>query len=134
MAKIVTYNGGTEHFYASSKPTELEKGEKYEVMTEEVNDFHTEYTFKGVKGKYNSCWFDEVEVTKPVFMAIGNKIPELGKRYACHKIGEINGYLGINENVVLIGWMTSIVEDITYMGNNIYNITTTNSIYIVRIN
>ncbi len=61
MAKTVRYNGGKLSFYGCTDPKKLRKGKKYKVIAEDVMDWQTDYTLKGVKGEFNSCWFDEVQ-------------------------------------------------------------------------
>lgn len=60
-------------------------------------------------------------------MAISHELPIIGKKYFCHKIEFING------QPKLISWATSPVKTINHMGNNIYQIVTCNSIYIVNV-
>ncbi len=130
MAKIVCYNGGTESFYICTRPTDLVRGKKYEVVSEDDLGWQTDYTLKGVKGHFNSCWFDEVsdEVSsRKTFMAIAHTVPMVGKRCDCYKIEFVNG------QPELIGLLTSTVKEIMDMGNNIYQVTTCNSVYIVQV-
>lgn len=58
--RIVRYNGETRSYYGCSSPKDLVVGQKYEVLSEDVKDWQTNYTLKGVKGYFNSVWFDEV--------------------------------------------------------------------------
>ena len=126
MAKIVRYNGGTESYCGCSKPTELVIGKEYEVVAENVRKCQTDYTLKGVKGYFNSVWFDEIELSR-VFMALALTTPVVGKRCECAKIEVVNG------KPKLIGWNTSTVREVSDMGNNIYRVVTCNSTYIVQV-
>ena len=127
MAKKVRYNGGTASYYGCTNPTNLVVGEEYEVIISKDLGWQTNYTLKGVVGEFNSVWFDEVASDENVYMAISHEIPEIGKRYSCYKIEFING------RPKLIGWSTSTVKGINYLGNNIYQVTTNNSVYIVNV-
>lgn len=129
MAKKVRYNGGTLSYYGCSDPTKLVMGKEYEVVLARDRGWQTDFTLKGVDGEYNSLWFDEVSSSNDnVYMAIAHEIPEIGKRYSCFKMEFINGLPNF------IGWSTSIVEKIDYIGNNIYQVTTCNSVYLVNVN
>lgn len=127
MAKKVRYNGGTLSYYACSDPTNLVIGKEYEVVISKDRVWQTDYTLKGVNGEFNSVWFDEVFSNDKVYMAIANEVPVIGKRYSCYKIEFING------QPKLVDWSTSTVQGINHMGNNIYQVTTRNSVYIVNV-
>lgn len=128
MAKIVRYNGGTMSYYGCSEPTELIVGKEYEVISANDRGWQTDYTLKGVKGYFNSVWFDNVNsATENTFMALARTVPIVGERYECSKLEFVNG------QPKLIGWSTSVVKKISDMGNNIYRVTTCNSTYIVQV-
>ena len=127
MSKIVRYNGGTQCYYDCSEPANLIVGKEYEVVLSRDRGSQTDYTLKGVKGEFNSVWFDEVFSNDNVYMAIAHKIPKVGERYHLYKMNIINNRL------CWLSWNTSIVEGIHYLGNNIYEVTTYNSMYIVNV-
>lgn len=128
MAKIVRYNGGTMSYYGCSEPTELIVGKEYEVISANDRGWQTDYCLKGVKGYFNSVWFDNVNSeTEKTFMALAHTVPIVGERYDCSKLEFVNG------QPKLIGWSTSVVKEISDMGNNIYRVTTCNSTYIVQV-
>lgn len=127
MAKIVRYNGGKESYYGCSDPAKLVVGKEYEVVLSRDLGWQTNYTLKGVNGEFNSVWFDEVPSDDKVYMAIAHKVPVIGESYSCYKIEFRNG------QPKLISWSTSTVKGINYMGNNIYQVTTRNSVYIVNV-
>ena len=127
MAKMVRYNGGTMSYYCCSEPTALIVGKEYEVIAENDRGWQTDYTLKGVRGYFNSVWFDDVKSTEATFMALAHRIPIVGERCQCSKLEFING------QPKLISWSTSIVKEVSYMGNNIYRLTTCNSVYIVQV-
>lgn len=128
MAKKVRYNGNTESYYDCSDPSNLVVGQEYEVVLSTDRTWQTDYTLKGVDGKYNSVWFDEVTPDDNVYMALSDEIPKIGERYHCYKLEFING------KPQLIGRNTGSVKEIKHMGNNIYQVTTKNSLYIVKVN
>lgn len=128
MTKKVRYNGGTESYYGSSDPSKLSVGKVYEVISSNVRKWQTDYVLKGVEGEFNSAWFEEVTSNqKGVYIALANKIPETGERYKCYKIEFINKHPNFIEVY------TSVIKKINYMGNNIYQVTTQNSVYIVEV-
>lgn len=130
MAKIIVrYNGGTEHFDSCSEPTELVVDQEYEVIDITTLFWQTNYTLKGVNGSFNSCWFDKVVFDYvPTFMALAHTIPTIGKNMHCYKIE----FLGNQPQ--LTPWLTTTVQDVQFLGNHIYQVTTANSIYIVKVN
>lgn len=124
MAKIVRYNGGTESYYGCSNPNDLVFGKDYEVIHENDRGFQTDYILKGVNGHFNSCWFDEIS---PIFMAISKTIPVVGQRCVCSRLELINGQFNTSE------CLTSVVKEVTPIGNNIYKVATSNSIYVIQV-
>lgn len=128
MAKKVRYNGGKGSYYKCSDPTKLVVGKEYEVVLSRDRGWQTDYTLKGVDGEFNSVWFDEISSVEKVYMAIAHEIPVISKSYSCYKMDFINGHLNLS------AWSTSPVKEISYMGNNIYQVTTHNSVYIVNVN
>ena len=60
MAKKVRYNGGTQSYLGCSEPTVLVVGKEYEVISSTDRGWQTNYTLNGIKGNFNSVWFDEV--------------------------------------------------------------------------
>lgn len=126
MTKRVRYNGGTDSYYGCSKPTKLIIGKEYEVIYSRDRGWQTDYTLKGIEGEFNSVWFTEVSSTK-VYMAIAMDLPIINQRFSCYKI-DLSGELP-----KLIPWFTSRVKSIDYLGGNICQVTTRNSVYIVQI-
>lgn len=127
MAKMVRYNGGTLSYLDCTNPAVLSVGNVYEVTSERDRGWQTDYTLKGLKGAFNSCWFNEVKTKRNTFMALARRVPVEGQKFQCTKIEIING------RPELIECSTSIVEDCFYLGNNIYQVFTRNSVYIVRV-
>ena len=125
--KKVRYNGGTDSYYSCSDPTNLVVGKEYEVVFSRDRGWQTDYTLKGVDGEFNSVWFDEVSSDDKVYMAIAHEVPVMGQNYSCYKLEFING------QPKLISWSTTTVKGIIYLGNNIYQVTTLNSVYIVNV-
>lgn len=127
MAKIVRYNGGNVSYYSCSSPEKLIVGKTYEVCRTIVKNSQTDYVLKGIEGEFNSVWFDEILSEKKVYIAVSNEVPRAGSRYICQKIS----YAG--ENVKLTKVRTSIIKSVTCVGNNIYNVDTANTSYIVSV-
>lgn len=124
---MVRYNGGNLSYYDCSEPTALVAGEEYEVIAENDRGWQTDYTLKGVKGYFNSAWFDDVNSTEATFMALAHRVPTVGERCQCSKLEFVNG------KPKLSSWYTTNVKEVSYMGNNIYRVTTHNSVYIVQV-
>ncbi len=124
MAKIVRYNGGKESYYSCSDPANLVWGKDYEVVHERKRAFQTDYILKGVTGTFNSCWFNEITST---FMAISKSVPVVGKRCACARLELIDNQINLNE------CLTSQVKEVQNIGNNIYKVTTNNTVYVVQV-
>ena len=95
MAKIVRYNGGTMSYYGCSEHTELVVGKEYEVISANDRGWQTDYILKGVKGYFNSVWFDDVNLknTAKTFMALAHTVPVVGERCKCSKLEFVNGQL-----------------------------------------
>lgn len=127
MTHKVRYNGKTRSYYDCSSPANLVVGKEYEVFSSRDRGWQTDYTLKGVAGEFNSVWFDDVSSEENVYMAVASEVPVVGERYSCHKIEVINGRLEISR------WSTSTVKEINQLGNNIYRVTTRNSLYIVNV-
>ena len=127
MAKTVRYNGGTDTFYPCTKPTKLVVGKEYVVISSEDRGFHTNYVLAGVEGKFNSVWFDEVTEDDKVYVALSRQYPVIGKPYVCYRI-EYSG-----DKVNLKGYSTTPVKAVQHLGNNIYYVTTQNSVYVVSV-
>lgn len=127
MVKRVRYNGGHGSYYECSNPSILVEGDEYEVI--EVHDlcWQTNYVLDGIEGEFNSIWFDTILCEANVYTAISHFIPLIGERYNCQKI------VFIDRQPKLVDWYTSIVKEIQYLGNNIYQLTTCNSVYIVTV-
>ncbi|MDO5555990.1 MAG: hypothetical protein Q4G09_05025 [Clostridia bacterium] len=127
MAKKVRYNGGTESYYGCSDPTNLILGKEYEVVLSRDLCWQTNYTLNGVEGEFNSVWFDEISSDDQIYVAVSNELPVIGERYLCYKMEFVR------EQPKLIAWNTSRVQAINYLGNNIYQVNTLNSVYIVNV-
>ena len=128
MAKKVRYNGGTKSYKGYSTPTNLVVGQEYEVVRSRDLGWQTNYTLKGITGEFNSLWFDEVSPNNDkVYMAVSHEVPAIGKSYSCKKMEVIKGQPNFT------GLTTSTVKDVCYLGNNIYKVTTLNSVYIVNV-
>ena len=119
----VRYNGKCDSYSSCDSHKLLTKGMVYEVEFIFEGRWQTNYKLNGLKGEFNSVWFDEIEP----YMAVSKQIPVLGERYRCKKVTfECNA----------IRWekvLTSEVSEICYKGNSIYEILTQNSIYIVTV-
>ena len=122
--KRVIYNGETGFLHPCSDPSVLCPGKVYTVVKEEVSDWHTEYTLDGVDGEFNSVWFNTI---MPTYFAIGNYIPRVGYIYRCNKI------IMTDSGCYMQGWRTSTVQEVEFVGENTYKVTTYNSIYLVTI-
>lgn len=74
MVNYVRYTGETKSFEGDFiNPNILVKGKIYELISFQVHNWHTTYNLKGVKGDFNSVWFDEV---KPIYSGFIKQKPE----------------------------------------------------------
>ena len=83
--KRVVYNGGKTSLQSCSDPSVLVKGQVYDVIGEEIGNFHTNYILKGISGKFNSVWFDICN-SKEVFLAVSHEIPKKGTCLNCNRL------------------------------------------------
>ena len=60
-------------------------------------------------------------------MAFAHKAPVEGEKFQCTEVEIIKGQPEIYV------CSTSVVEDVRYLGNNIYQVYTRNSVYIVKV-
>lgn len=123
MTKLVQYNGEKLSFRNCSDSTLLVVGKVYEVLQEKDFGFQTNYTLKGVKGEFNSVWFDEIKM--PVVMALSHKHPELHK--------PLENLLMFNKNEVRQVLKTTPVQKIEKVEGNVFKILTKNTIYIIQV-
>lgn len=129
MKKLVRYNGDTEAYYPCTDPKDLLiKGNIYEVVDVLVFGFHTKYILEGINGEFNSIWFDEVKSDPKVYMAIAYNLPVIGQPYTCCKINASG-----DQKLNVTAQSTSKVKSFYYLGNNIYEVITQNSKYIVTV-
>lgn len=129
MEKRVVYNGGTESYYDCSSPSKLVAGKEYEVIASSEREWQTDYTLKGIEGKFNSAWFNEVQAQPRVTMAISNCMPQIGQKYNCYTVGFYRG------NPKIAGIVTAPVKSVEYAGDNVYEVITASSnIYVVKVN
>ena len=70
---------------------------------------------------------EQTVMTQNTFMAVSNRVPTVGTHYKCYKISFCAG------KAQLDGIETSTVNRVTFLGNNIYQLVTMNSIYIVLV-
>ncbi len=121
--RIVRYNGGTMSYKGCSEPTKLVEGRMYEVVDEIDKGWQTDYKLKGVRGWFNSVWFDEVNT----YLAVTNEIPRVGELCECSRM-EITG--GIPNMVACrIGKVKKVQE----LGIGVYKVVTYNNIYIMQV-
>lgn len=64
IGDIVVYNGGTGFYYPCDDPSVLKTGMAYEVSFVNESCFHTDVRLKGVKGVFNSVWFEPASARK----------------------------------------------------------------------
>ncbi len=127
MGKKVKYNGGKDCICPCSSPSHLKLNKIYEVCLEKDLGVQTNFTLKGVRGEYNSMWFDVIE--KAIYLATSYESPKIVKRFKCYAIEEFG------EGPEIITRTTSPVLTIEVIDsvNDVYKITTRNSVYIVNI-
>ena len=130
MAKrIVRYTGDTVTAYPCSSPNKLVAGKEYNVILSRDKGHQTNYTLDGVEGEFNANWFEDVACDeKPIYLGFSSDIPKIGERYSCTRMEFVCGLLK------LIECSTSKVQKFDYLGNNVYQVATLNSIYVIKVN
>lgn len=125
MAKYVRYNGETSSFRGSSNPNLLVVGKVYEVLQKKDLSFQTNYSLRGVKGEFNSVWFDDIEI--PVVMALSNEPPKLKE--------SMKGILCISrdDKLYIKTKQTTPVQCIEKIEKSVFKVFTQNTIYIVQV-
>lgn len=121
MKKFVVYNGGTLSYYTCDDPSVLKKGQIYEITGIDRGSWQTNFRLKGIKGTFNSVWFDEI---KNVELAFSEEIPVEGQRYNLKKVD-------INEMKV-VPVRTSTVRSVQRIYGG-YAIETVNTVYLVKV-
>ncbi len=124
--KIVRYTGAVSTHYPCSSPTLLIAGQEYEVLNEDDRIWQTDYTLKGINGHFNSSWFEDVK-KDITHIAISNLVPTIGHRYMCSILEFVGGMWKTREI------KTSTVMDVHKIGDNLYEVTTVHSVYLVQI-
>ena len=121
--RYVKYNGGTDSFYSSSNPACLRAGHIYKVVKEEWYPCHCEYILEGVRGHFNSVWFDDL----PTYFAYAKAIPRIGDMLDVAR-------QDVKESYVSFGhYYTSRVKYLERLGSNTYMAVTLNTVYIVQV-
>lgn len=124
--KIVRYTGAVSTHYRCSSPALLIAGHEYEVFNEDDRIWQTDYTLKGINGHFNSSWFEDVK-KDITHIAISNLVPTIGHRYMCSTFEFVGGTWKTREI------KTSTVMDVHKIGDNLYEVTTVHSVYLVQI-
>ena len=120
MRKVI-YNGGYLRYHNNGDmPDFLQIGHIYTVTSENVSEYHTEYTLKEVPGEYNSVWFDSI---LPTYIATSDSVPVVGKRLSCNRY----------ENGRFVGVHATTVYEVQTIGMNTYKVRTRNSVYVVQV-
>ena len=120
----VKYNGGNKSYFGCSDPDKLVRGQIYEVIAVNDRGWQTDYTLKGVVGQFNSVWFDKVNVHK----AITNHQPSVGHSMVCTKVELVDG------KIETTSWKTSTVMKSEEIEQDVFKVTTLNSIYMTMLN
>ena len=121
MKEFVVYNGGTLSYNACDDPSVLKKGQIYEITDIDRGSWQTNFKLKGVRGTFNSVWFDEI---KNVELAFSEESPVEGQRYNLKKVD-------INEMKV-VPVRTSKVQSVQRIYGG-YVIKTVNTVYLVKV-
>ena len=123
MAKLVRYNGKTDSkFFYSGNAGDLVCGKVYEVIAEHNCDLTSNYTLRGIKGTFNSSWFEEL-LSGPIHLAVSLEMPVIGQSLCCKRIS----------NCKLVDCYTSPVEKIKSISEDVFFVETRNNMYIVQV-
>ena len=134
VGSMVVYNGGSDSYYGCTDPTDLVIGKAYKVIDIEVRPWQTNFTLEGEVGYFNSVWFDLKESARigkhaaaPVYMALAVTMPVVGQRARVSRILMEGGYIST------VPITTSEVKAIEPVAQDIFRVTTRNSIYMVQV-
>jgi len=120
--KILMYNGETESYYGCDNPKVLSEGKLYEIIAEtDVCGCQTNYSLKGVEGKFNSVWFNEPKGN----FAYSSTIPVEGE-----PMRNFITFVGIDAKAIK---HTSPVHYVEQIASDIYKVYTKNTLYIVKV-
>lgn len=123
--KFVMYNGETARYYPCTDPIQLVKGKVYEVVSEKVSAFHTEYKLEGISGEFNSCWFNDIDEYFPTYFAYAYKEPVVGEVFS-------DFFRYIDNNIQPVK-KTSPVQYVEKVAKDVYKMYTAHTIYFVQI-
>lgn len=123
MEKIVRYNGGKMSYYGCSEADKLVKGRMYKVIDEKDRGWQTDYKLKGVKGWFNSVWFDEVKT----YLAVSHEIPKVGELCECARMEYEHGVTN------MVACRIGTIKKVQELGIGVYKVLTYNNIYIMQV-
>lgn len=122
MTKLVRYNGQKENWLSCEGfPENLVVNQLYEVVYERDLGAQTNYVLKGLRGDYNSCWFDDL----PAYIATSKNKPVKGK-IMTHFNRFIDGRWQTVEK-------SSNIVSIETLGKDLYQVYTKNTCYILQV-
>jgi hypothetical protein len=118
------YNGDTYHYKPCDDPKALKKGKRYKVVGFVKGEYQTNLILKGVKGEFNSLWFDNWEIPegKPVYQCSTSRIPKVGEQLVA--FDQTRG----------IDVLSSTVKNVKKQWlSRTWRVETRNTIYMVRL-
>ncbi len=123
----VRYNGDTYHYKPCDEPKALKKGKRYKVIGFVKGEFQTNLILKGIKGEFNSLWFDEWSgsrpLSKPVYHCSAPRLPKVGEQLVA-----FDSTRGID---VLSSTVKSIKKK--HWFSRTWRVETRNTIYLVKL-
>lgn len=124
MNKVVRYNGKMLTDSEIPKVTFLTPGNRYVVVRTVKRDV-PKYVLRGIDGEYKAEWFDDVNIKKikPVHFLLSYKIPQVGKKLECVKIG----YDGAE------AFETATIYKVSEVALNVYKAESKEEVYIVKL-
>ena len=122
MGIYVRYNGGRVSEFGCTRPNSLQQGDVYEVSGREIRGRQKNFCLTGIKGSYDSSWFQEV----PTYRVIAHDIPKIGQSLSCYRIKFITREQPEIEHIT-----TSPVRHVYQNESGTFIIETQASVYIV---
>lgn len=118
--KKVKYTGGKISTRSSFESRLLEFGKTYEV----IDTVQTNYILKGVEGKFDSLCFEDEGL--PTYLAVSGRVPIEGK--------SLKNFIRLQTPR---GWKRctsdSIITEVRWIGGDVYEVHTSDTIYIVQV-
>lgn len=121
--KFVMFDGENSSYLEGSDASVLIKGQVYYVISvTDLGPQKTSYELEGFEGKFNSLCFHDVY--PKTYFATSDKVPEVGAEMNLDRFTPQKKWQGVR---------TSSVQEVMQIGDNMYEVYTRNSLYIIQV-